>query len=239
MSAPWAVAAVLTLAASVHCVGMCGGFVLALSAPQRGLRLKRLVDQLVLQIGKASTYAFLGTLAGALGAAFVGNAWLAWAGRALALGAGLALIAAGCTLLGLRGRSGSGFLTQRIALLWSQWLGPILTARPSGASLVVGMAMGLLPCPLVYAGLAAAAASGSAAVGAATMAGVALGTLPALTLVALFGSSLPQTARHTLARAAGVLLVVVGVITAARGLDMHAHHHAAGPVPSAEHSQHH
>ena len=51
--------------------------------------------------------------------------------------------------------------------------------------------MGFLPCPLVYAGLAAAAASGSAAQGALILTGVALGTVPALTVVALFGSTIP------------------------------------------------
>jgi sulfite exporter TauE/SafE len=44
--------------------------------------------------------------------------------------------------------------------------------------LVVGMAMGFLPCPLIYPGPAVAVAGGSALFGASVMAGVALGTVP-------------------------------------------------------------
>jgi hypothetical protein len=93
-----------------------------------------------------------------------------------------------------------------------------MTSRPPGFPLVVGMAMGFLPCPLIYAGLAGAAASGSPGAGAAILAGVALGTLPALTLAAVFGTAAfrPGT-RLFLARAAGVLLVVTGLLTAGRG----------------------
>ena len=61
----WLVAAGLTLAGSIHCVGMCGGFVLAVAAGRRGAW--RLVGhQVLLQLGKATTYAFLGALAGRL-----------------------------------------------------------------------------------------------------------------------------------------------------------------------------
>lgn len=231
---PSLVAAVaLTFAASVHCVGMCGGFVLALTGKDPAARWRRLFDQVLLQAGKATSYAFLGALAGAFGAAFVSSAAVSWGGRALALLAGVAVVAAGLALLGLRARAGGGFLTSAIAPLFSRWVGPLLQQRPAGAPIVVGMAMGFLPCPLVYAGLAAAAATGSAAGGALTLAGVALGTVPALTAVALFGQALPGGARRVLAQAAGVLLIAVGLVTAWRGLGAHAHHGHAG-MPGME-----
>lgn len=223
-------AAALTFAGSIHCVGMCGGFVTALGArkSRRGREVFR--DQLLLQIGKATSYAFLGALAGTLGAAFLRHAAFTWSGRLLAWLAGLALATAGLTLLGLRGRSGD-FLAGKIAPLWHRLVAPLLAARPAGSALVLGMAMGFLPCPLVYAGLAAAAASGSAAGGALILAGVALGTVPALTAVALFGSALPLPWRRTLARGAGVLLLLVGLVTFARGMGLHDHAgHGHGPV---------
>ncbi len=98
--------------------------------------------------------------------------------------------------------------------------------------------MGLLPCPLVYAGLAAAAASGSAAAGAGILAGVALGTLPALALVAAFGGALPRLARQRLARVAGALLLLAGLITLARGFELHQHHDHAATTAPAGHSHH-
>jgi len=226
-TAGWLTAAILTFAASIHCVGMCGGFVAAIGAFQSRRGLRVFADQILLQIGKASTYAFLGALAGAFGAALLRSAAFTWSERALAFLAGLALAAAGLTLLGLRGKSGD-VLAARIAPLVHSLLGPLLAARPAGASLVIGMTLGFLPCPLVYAGLAAAAASGSAPQGALLLAGVALGTVPALTAVALFGSSVPLTWRRGLARGAGVLLLVVGAVTFTRGLGMHGGHEGHG-----------
>ncbi len=216
----WLIAAGLTAAASMHCVGMCGGFVLALAAGERKHRLQRLADQLLLQVGKGTSYAFLGALAGLLGAKLVTSPAFAWSGRVLAILAAVALAVTGVTLLGLR-RGTTGSWSARLAAPWRRWIGPLLTQGPAGAPLVVGLAMGFLPCPLVYTGLAAAAASGSAAGGAAILAGVALGTIPALTAVALLGVSLPQGTRRNLARAGGVLLLVMAGVTLMRGI---AHH---------------
>src|SRR5205823_4866872 len=56
------------LLGSLHCVGMCGGFALALSRPSRG-RLKRFGPVVAFLAGKASTYVLLGALAGLFGAA--------------------------------------------------------------------------------------------------------------------------------------------------------------------------
>ena len=108
----------------------------------------------------------------------------------------------------------------------------------------MGMALGLLPCPLVYAGLAAAAASGTPAGGAVILAGVALGTVPALTAVALFGAAVPLRARAGLARAGGILLLAVALVTMARGFGLHAGHaghggHTGHDQPSAVEHMHH
>lgn len=230
----WLTAAALTFAASIHCVGMCGGFVAALGAFRTRRGLSVFLDQLLLQVGKASTYAFLGALAGAFGAALLRSATFNWTARVLALLAGAAMAAAGLTLLGLRGRGTDLFVT-RIAPLWHRLVGPLLQDRPAGSSLLIGMAMGFLPCPLVYAGLAAAAASGSAAGGALILGGVALGTVPALTAVALFGSAVPLNWRRILARGAGVLLILVGLVTFARGVGMPHGGHDATPAPVHHH----
>lgn len=226
----WLLAAALTFAASVHCLGMCGGFVLALAMRDgRGPRRWRLLaDHALLHLGKATTYVFLGALAGALGGRLVGSAALSWSGKVLAVAAAVLLALAGLTLLGLR-RSRPGAWTTRLASLWQRLLGPLLAERPAGAPLVVGLVMGSLPCPLVYAGLAAAAASGSAARGAAILGGVALGTVPALAAVALVGVSLSEGARRGLARAAGVLLLAMAVVTLVRGVGGHGGHGAHDP----------
>lgn len=225
------VAAGLTFAASAHCVGMCGGFAAAVSAGARGGKL--LGSQLLLQLGKTTSYAFLGALAGALGAAVVRSAAFAVGGRVVTVAMGLALLFAGLVLLGLLGR-GDGALTRWLAPAWGRVMGPLLAQRPAGFPLVVGLAMGFFPCPLVYAGVAAAAASGSPLTGALTMAGVGLGTLPALLLAASIGTVLPAVARRNVARVAGVLLVVFAALTIARGFGVPVMRWLPGPPPAAD-----
>jgi sulfite exporter TauE/SafE len=223
MSSPaWLVAAGLTLAASVHCLGMCGGFALVLAVRDRQRRWRLASDQILLHLGKATTYAFLGALAGTLGGALVHSTLLSWGGKVLALVMAVLLAVAGATLLGLRHSRPSPWIT-RLASLWQRALGPLLEERPAGSSLVVGLALGTLPCPLVYAGLAAAAASGSAAQGAAILAGVALGTVPALAAVALVGVTISEGARRGLARTGGVLLLVMALVTMVRAFGHEGH----------------
>jgi len=244
----WLMAATLTLAASIHCVGMCGGFVLAVSAPGRTPPLALVGRQLLLQLGKATTYIFLGTLAGALGAAVTRSTTLAWAGRALTVLAGIVIILAGLTLLGWRSVSDGRAVARWIAPVWNRVVGPLLVSRPRGSALIVGMAMGFLPCPLIYAGLAAAVAGASALLGASIMAGVSLGTIPALLLVAALGAVRPKRFGPWPLRIAGVLLVAAGLFALGRGLGLIQRHHgghapaaavASPSAPETDHGGHH
>lgn len=230
MSADFVLALSLTFAASAHCVGMCGGFVLAVAGTGPG-GLRRFADQALLHLGKATSYAFLGALAGSLGGTLAASPILGWTGRVLGIVAGLALALTGLTLLGLRGVTARapGWALR----LWEHTVAPLLRQRPAGSGLIVGMAMGFLPCPLVYAGVAVAAASGSAAKGAAIMAAVALGTLPALALVALLGGTFSPARRTLWARTAGVLVLAAGVWTLTRGLGLRAGHAGHGMPASA------
>ena len=232
MTPHWLVAAGLTLAGSIHCVGMCGGFVVAVAAGRRG-GWTLVTHQVQLQLGKAASYGFLGALAGAFGSALLANPVFAWGERTLAVVAAVALGAAGLSLLGLLG-TGESRIATWLAPLWSRVTGPLLAARPPGFPLVVGVAMGFLPCPLVYAGLAAAAASGSAGGGAAILAGVALGTVPALVVAAASGTVVSLGMRRTLARLAGLVLLAAAATTLTRVTGPHAGHgsHAAPPASS-------
>jgi len=236
------IAAALTFAASAHCLGMCGGLMVTVAA--RGKRPGALRDFLLLQLGKGTTYAFLGALAGLFGAAVTGSAAFVWSTRILTFVAALALASAGLTLLGLR-RGAEGAWGQGIAPLWSRLFGPLLQARPAGFPLVVGLAMGFFPCPLVYAGLAAAAVTSSPGLGALTLAGVALGSIPALALASAatnFAALRERSAwRGAITRAAGALLIVMAAVTLSRavpgGHGSHAGHAPAAATP-IDHSAH-
>ena len=75
----------------VHCVAMCGPLLLAVGTPDRRVALpRRLVAVGSYHAGRVTTYAVLGTVAGAAGSAFT----LAGLGRPLASGVGLLLLVA-------------------------------------------------------------------------------------------------------------------------------------------------
>jgi sulfite exporter TauE/SafE len=236
------------LAGSVHCIGMCGGFACALGRDARGAgaTLRR---HLIYNLGRATTYCFLGATIGFFGLLLCGHeaeaAAASLAQRSLALVSGLLIVYAGLQFFGFslgrrRWRGGSG------AALLAAALRRVLKAPGSGASLAFGVLNGFLPCPLVYAFAAQAAGSGGPLPGVLTMAAFSLGTFPAMLLmggaglwlrsgaVAGSGSSshpgvsvlLRAERRQQLLRVAGALIVLLGLITFARGVvPMSAHLH--------------
>lgn len=239
------------LAGSLHCAGMCGGFACALGTARRG-RLATLARHLEYNLGRVSSYCFLGACVGGLGYLLVGPGtdpgWGLLAQRALALLAGLLMFIVGLQYLGLLGPAGP----RLPALGWlADALRSLTRSQGPGAPLALGALNGLLPCPLVYALLAYAAGSGDPWSGVATMAVFGLGTFPALLLVGgvggwLRGRLVPPTPgrkaaysasgdqrpsrvgwRHGGVRIAGVLILVLGTITLVRGvLPLGAHTHA-------------
>lgn len=240
------------LAGSLHCVGMCGGFACALG-PAHGGRLATLGRHLIYNLGRVSSYCFLGACAGSLGLLLVGQgaepAWTLLAQRALALIAGLLMLVVGLQFLGILGPWGP----RLPALGWlADGLRSLTRSHGLGAPLALGVLNGLLPCPLVYALLAYAAGSGGPGSGLATMVVFGLGTFPALLLMGGVGGwarvhlapSVPgpraavtvPAGRRLLqvewrregVRIAGILILVLGAITLARAvLPLGAHVHGA------------
>lgn len=229
---------------SLHCVGMCGGFVALVSmspslspssagsaaASATGASWQRVIlpQQLVFNAGRIGSYTLLGTLAGALGS-FTGL--LSKTGKIQALlmvGAGILMIGTGLALAGLMQH-------------WSPFKSKVATPQPWLArgfehvsrlprptrALPLGALLGFLPCGLIYAMLGKAASSGSAASGALVMLAFGLGTVPALLLVAFFADLFSVALREKLVRVSGVLLAVLGAITLYRGFYWLTHPNAA------------
>ncbi len=200
---------------AMHCGPMCGGFVLG-QVSDRLARLPaarmcesaRLSSALLLpyHIGRLPTYALLGALAAALGAA---------AGRQQWFGALSGLLLLAGALL---------FLTHAAARLWPGRI-PVLERAPAGwaralarvtrridrtrlgGGLLLGMALGFLPCGVLYAALAVAASSGSAGRGAAAMLAFGLGTVPSLVAIGIAGHMAGRAWRGRLARLAPAIML--------------------------------
>jgi hypothetical protein len=235
-------------AGSVHCVGMCGGFACALGRDARGTAAT-LRRHLIYNVGRATTYCFLGAVVGYLGVLLVGHHGqgtpVSLAQRALALVSGGLIVYAGLQLFGFsRGRWQDGPAAQFV----TSGLRRLLGSPSASAPLAFGVLNGFLPCPLVYAFAAQAAASGGPLPGFLTMAALSLGTFPAMLLMGGAGLWLrPHAAaagaqavhvsfgntalahsdwRRQVMRLAGGFIVLLGLITLVRGLlPMSAHLH--------------
>jgi len=213
MTGPLFVSAFL---ASAHCVGMCGGFVLALDRPGRRFG-PRLSAQLTFLAGKACTYVLLGAIVGVAGGSLVRIGALGAVQATLAVVTGILMIWAGLQITGVLGE-----------LPLSRFFGPsslygravrvVGDARGAAAPFAMGALAGLLPCPLVYAFLAAALSQGTLLGAITTMAVLGGATAPALLAVSLAGATLSPLVRARLVRVGGVVVIVLGVVTLLRGV---------------------
>jgi len=195
----------------VHCLGMCGGIVGAISVSHAQSASPAWPRLLAYNLGRMSSYVIAGALAGLVGAALLGA--LPQGQRLLELLAAVFLILLGLYLGGwwpilARLERVGGRFWRRIEPLGRRFI-PV---RHAGQAFVVGGLWGWLPCGLVYSVLVWTLASGSAANGALLMAAFALGTLPNLMLMGLFAARLARFVRDERVRqGAGGLLIAYGV----------------------------
>lgn len=167
-----------------HCLPMCGPFVLMqLPAGSGGPLLRRLSGALLpcYQAGRLITYVSLGAAAGAAGNLIAEQGAFRWPLAVLLALAALAFFVQAMGRLIPISTNLLAFLSRPLADL----VVPLAARSPGGFRL--GLLLGLLPCGFLYAGLTAAAATGSALGGASAMAAFGAGTVPALVVVSLAG----------------------------------------------------
>jgi sulfite exporter TauE/SafE len=97
----------------------------------------------------------------------------------------------------------------------------------------MGALTGLLPCPLVYSFLLHGLAAGSLLGAMGTMAVLGVTSAPALLLVVATGALVSPLLRRRIVKVAGVVVIVLGVVTLARGLFPDALHRVLGHGPVA------
>jgi len=205
----------LGLAASGHCLAMCGGVTAALGLATARDASGRIRLSLLLgcQIGRVVSYSLAGLLlAGALGVV-VAFLDVESVRRVLRVLAALALLFAALVAFGFVGSSGSSFgraVWGRLAPLGRRFL-PINSLPRAFA---FGTVWGWMPCGFVYSVLLIATVQDSPVQGAMTMAAFGLGTMPAMYLTALASRRfLPLISTRAARRVAGSVLVVSAIVT--------------------------
>jgi hypothetical protein len=214
MSADLFAALLIGFLGSSHCIVMCGGIVAALqlALPQRSFGWK-LAMQLLLSLGRLTTYALLGALVGYFGmqAMALAGVSLVW----LRLVAGFLLILMALYIARLW--FGLTLLERAGKHIWalirplSQKVMP-LNSLPK--AYLYGLCWGWLPCGLVYSTLGWSLASGSASQGALIMFSFGVGTLPALLTFGSLASQLSKFKSKPAVRyGAASILAIYGIYT--------------------------
>jgi sulfite exporter TauE/SafE len=211
-------------AGSFHCIGMCGGFACALGIGQVE-RSSAIVRQLLYNLGRLTTYAFIGVLAGSMGQALCTSAGvtntvidgpLSTSQQLLSVASGVLMLLMALQFFGFRrldhvavGFGGGAFVSSFRAMLAAPGL---------AAPLAFGVFNGFLPCPLVYAFAAQATATAHGLSGMLTMIAFSLGTFPAMLMMGGVGRAIGPAWRRRGVRLAGGFILVFGLITLGRGL---------------------
>ena len=171
----------------VHCVGMCGPFVLGQVMSDAGAGVggygewRRLAGAALApyHLGRITTYTVLGAIAGGATGIFTSSTGFAW------LSGALLLVAA--ALMSMQALGLAVNMDSPLAGPLARLAGPLASARSPWARYSLGIVLGFLPCGLLYGALAVSGGSGSAREGGLAMAAFALGTVPALAAVAWGG----------------------------------------------------
>ncbi len=195
---------------SVHCMGMCGGIVGALSLNTQS---KNISVHLSYHLGRITTYALLGFIVGLAGL------WLAsthsYVGQVLRILSGVMLILMGGYVLGnthllLWFETKGGGLWQKVQPL-SKGLLPVKSAKQG---LLLGLLWGLLPCGLIYSTLSWAMVTANPWHSAGLMAMFGLGNLPALLSFSAFAQQLNRLKQTVwVRRLLATLIISFGIWT--------------------------
>ena len=200
-------------AAFPHCLGMCGGFALHLAAGET--RAVVLLRQLMWHLGRIVTCVFLGALAG-----FCGNmvSLAKWPAVKDVPGylAGAVMVLMGLSVLGLLPSRRSGLEDSPDGGLLTSIFQQFFQESTPLSALVLGMAVGFLPCPITICFLVLAAGSASVPLGMGIMAAMGVGTVWALLILGMTGHVLKAKWKRWGAVLTGIVLIAMGTWTILR-----------------------
>jgi sulfite exporter TauE/SafE len=224
----------LGLGSTLHCLGMCGGIIgaLSLSLPPavRESRWRLLLYAVLYNLGRLGSYVLAGLLVGAFGVEVLQALGLEDAHQVLRYAAVIFMLAIGFYL--------AGWFPQLARVehmgqpLWRR-LQPIgrklMPVNTPWRALVYGMVWGWLPCGMVYMVLLMTVTAGSAIQGGSMMLVFGLGTLPSMLSAGFMAGWIRRLAASVnYRRVIGIIIIVSALLSLLFTGDSGHHHHHQG-----------
>ncbi|NLL63351.1 MAG: sulfite exporter TauE/SafE family protein [Ruminococcaceae bacterium] len=189
---------------SIHCIGMCGGFVIAVTSCET--KKSRILENVKYQISRVVSYSIVGLVLGSFGSLIS----LSTRVRAyVPIISGLFMLIIGLSIL----FGGSAF---PIPKFYSEKLVKMKSAN----SIVMGLLTGLLPCASMQSVQLYALATGNALSGMMTMMVFALGTIPLLFLFGALNVIFEKKGWKWVLPFSAIIVIVLAVNMILRGVKM-------------------
>lgn len=200
---------------SFHCIGMCGPIALALPVHHYS-PVKKSLGIFLYNAGRIATYAVIGLLFGLLGQSFFMGSFQ----QTLSIGIGiLLLVSVWFTRLSHFNRPAIGFLYRFVNSVKLR-LGMLFHRKGLRFLFLIGLLNGLLPCGLVYLGIAGSITSGNYLKGAEFMLCFGLGTMPVMYSVSFLGQFITMKNRNRIRRAMPFVVTAMALMLIVRGLNL-------------------
>lgn len=203
-NAPLSLVFAYGLLTSIHCVGMCGGFVISASvrAEPKGGKARRAVQY---NLGRVISYTLTGALAGGFGRFF------SFAG----ILKGIIPLVGGAVLV-VMGLEFSG-LFKKLKIRLPSLPAGLIDKLPKSMFLL-GLASAIFPCGPLQAMQFYSLGTGSFFGGGIAMLVFVLASIPVLFSLGIIGAAIPPRFASIVTRVSGVLLLVMGLSMFGRGL---------------------
>lgn len=228
---------VASLVGSVHCAGMCGGFVCFYTGTNSGTDATALRAHAMYNVGRLTSYLLLGAIAGAIGAGVSTLGALAGLQHTAAIVAGALMV--GWAVSTIAAQRGIRLGSMRAPESWQRAMGRVLHAvreQPMATrAWMTGLLTTMLPCGWLYVFVATAGGTGSVRAGVMTMAIFWAGTVPALLAVGLGAQRLFGPLRKRLPMLSATIVLVMGLLSISGRFSMRP---AASGAGADEHAAH-
>lgn len=201
-----------------HCIGMCGGIVVAYSSTKVNStwnKRKQASSHILYSLGRITTYVILGAFFGLIGSVITFNNT---AGGILLIVTGILMVLVGLSLSGKLKFLTSIEHSVSKSELYQKSFRKLLSSNSLFSFYFLGMLNGLLPCGFVYVFAITAASTANPMWGAFVMLIFGLSTIPAMFSLGFFVGIFKQLAlRNLFITLASILVILFGLYTIYNG----------------------